>query len=316
MPFLEPKVKHSEAVQLGRKAQHWYPDLILGLFIFSVAVLVFFQYMNNTSNNEEQVLDNIIIDGKIISNMLLQQGHPVNWTQNNVERIGISTGNSELNTSKLILFKNLTEKNYSKTKTLLGTSYNYGIIFLNTSGDPRWIGGYTFGSPEFNVSISTSGRMMHDKVNDNDLSFEMNRISLSTGITLLPSNFHTVNQFIFGVIEDPNSPSNADNFFEDIYNGSFVFIDERIIDRTAVAPFIPGTDTFGILGYVHVWDENIKNVSATVVENDDYLDLSIGQKIICPTYRAMNNTKTNESGWDFDAIAKYDTGEAAIARWR
>ena len=80
---------------LTHKAQAWGIDLMVATSIFVVGILIFFIYSLNSFNESEEEIDKLFYDGKLISNYILSEGHPDNWNENNVQKIGIT--NNSLN---------------------------------------------------------------------------------------------------------------------------------------------------------------------------------------------------------------------------
>jgi len=76
--------------QSTNKAQMWFSDFIIGLVIFTIALTIFFGYFFNIFNLQENDLNKVLDDVKIISNFIVGTGSPEDWTSNNVQIIGLS----------------------------------------------------------------------------------------------------------------------------------------------------------------------------------------------------------------------------------
>ena len=70
----------------------------------------------------------MVIDLKTISSSLVLEGYPLNWTNADVQRLGITDGTSRVNQEKLTQLINL---DYDNRKSLLNTQYDYYIFFKN-----------------------------------------------------------------------------------------------------------------------------------------------------------------------------------------
>jgi len=112
----------------SKKSQAWGMDVLVAITIFSLTIFVFFVFTTNQSGEAKQILKNLQLHGKTISNIILSEGHPADWTEDNVIKIGILTDNI-INNTKLERFYNLTSTNYNQTKILFNTPYNYFFFF-------------------------------------------------------------------------------------------------------------------------------------------------------------------------------------------
>ncbi|MBD3252167.1 hypothetical protein GF386_00355 [Candidatus Pacearchaeota archaeon] len=109
---------------ISKKAQAWGMDLIIGFSIFIFVLSVFYIYSLNQSGGEINIIETLIYDGNLITNSIFSEGHPVEWNETNVTKIGILSDN-KINETKLESFYNLTKNNYDKTKILFNTKYDY-----------------------------------------------------------------------------------------------------------------------------------------------------------------------------------------------
>ena len=116
-----------------KKSQIWYSDFILGLAIFIIIFLVSVKYVTEHYTLARESSDEIIYTGKIISESIMSNGVPENWNQTNVFRIGLTNGNQILNLTKVYYFANLTETQYTRTKSLFGSRYDYLVYFKNNN---------------------------------------------------------------------------------------------------------------------------------------------------------------------------------------
>lgn len=124
-----------------KKAQAWGFDIIVATGIFIFGIIAFFLYTINYPTGEQEKLDELLYEGNIIADNLLSEGHPINWTTDTVSKIGL-INNKTINQDKLEYFYNLSESDYGRTKSILGTKYNYFINFstpIEISGE--YIGG-------------------------------------------------------------------------------------------------------------------------------------------------------------------------------
>ena len=120
----------------GRKGQIWVSDFVVGMLIFGLAGFIFFKAYANFIFQRGGDFDELLIDAKSISNVMVYTGYPQNWTEADVQRIGITDGTSTINQTKLRRFKNLSLTDYQRTKELLGVNHDYLIIFQEAQGNP------------------------------------------------------------------------------------------------------------------------------------------------------------------------------------
>lgn len=97
-----------------------------GLALFLIGIMIFFIYSINQPFQAKENLELLSYDGKIIADNLLTEGYPKNWNSNNVVVLGLTTEN-KINQTKLENLYSMIyiENNYTKTKNLFGTQYDY-----------------------------------------------------------------------------------------------------------------------------------------------------------------------------------------------
>lgn len=116
---------------LNQKAQAWGFDIIVATGIFIFGIIAFFLYTINYPTGEQEKLDDLLYEGNIIADNLLSEGYPENWTTSTVSKIGILS-NRVVSQEKLEYFNQLSTTEYGRTKTILGTKYNYFINFSSS----------------------------------------------------------------------------------------------------------------------------------------------------------------------------------------
>jgi hypothetical protein len=114
-----------------KRAQVWGLDVMMGFALFLVAMMIFFAYSINYSSESTETFELLTYDGNLIAQSILSQGYPENWDPSNVEKIGL-TDENKINQTKLENFYYLISNgNYSKTKRMFNTNYDYYIFFEN-----------------------------------------------------------------------------------------------------------------------------------------------------------------------------------------
>jgi len=120
------------------KAQVWYTDFIIALLIFVIALVIYYEYTTNLSNQDKGLLDDLLGDAKTISSSLVSAGYPTNWTNTTVERIGLTNNDQRIDETKLDAFLGMT---YKDSRKVFGTKYDYFVFFEDRNNDITEIGG-------------------------------------------------------------------------------------------------------------------------------------------------------------------------------
>ncbi|MFH1209521.1 MAG: hypothetical protein V1663_01915 [archaeon] len=129
---------------ISTKSQLWSIDFLLGMFIFILSIIFLYNYIINTPINSDST---IISESYIISSSLLSKGYPIDWTLNNVSKIGI-VSDKRINSTKL---EYLSEMDYSETKSKLNIFNDYYIFFLDKNNQLYLINNITgIGKPNVN----------------------------------------------------------------------------------------------------------------------------------------------------------------------
>ena len=161
----------SISIKISTKAQAWYMDFAIALFLFAFTLAVYFSYTNNFQNKEEDSLDIILTDAKAISSSLTLSGYPKNWDNMTVIRIGIAD-EQKVNSTKVSLFKRIS---YAKTKKIFGTIYDYFVFFTNSKGEVLNVNGVCgVGYPLINTSYNIQSAYYYSDEADSFLKKFMN----------------------------------------------------------------------------------------------------------------------------------------------
>jgi hypothetical protein len=123
-----------------KNAQAWGMDLMVGLMLFSFGIATFYLYSINNQGESRENFERINYDGNKIMNSILSEGYPLEWNTSNFIKIGILSGD-KVNQTKLENFYNLTQNNYSITKAVFSTKYDYYFITDNITYGTKAIEG-------------------------------------------------------------------------------------------------------------------------------------------------------------------------------
>jgi len=114
----------------SKKGQAWGTDLTFGFLIFSMGIIIFFVYAINYTSESKENFEIMLYEGENIVQSILSEGSPVNWNETTVTSIGI-LNDGKINETKLELFYNFTQSNYSTSKTIFDSSYDYYFFLDN-----------------------------------------------------------------------------------------------------------------------------------------------------------------------------------------
>jgi len=126
---------------ISTKSQVWYLDYIIGIFIFTICILLFFKFIPNIDHQELDSINEVYLDARTVSNSLATAGYPNNWTNETVERIGITNGNNVISSEKLKEFKKMVDTDYKKTRTLFNLRSDYVVYFTDKNDKPTNLSG-------------------------------------------------------------------------------------------------------------------------------------------------------------------------------
>ncbi|MFH1711593.1 MAG: hypothetical protein ABH840_04740 [Nanoarchaeota archaeon] len=113
---------------MNKKSQAWGIDLIIAVIIFTAGITFFYLYSLNSSGSEDK-FETLSDEGKLVSSIILSDGEPIDWNSGNVRKLGILS-NNEINETKLEMFYQIATSDYSRTKILFNTGYDY-LFFLS-----------------------------------------------------------------------------------------------------------------------------------------------------------------------------------------
>jgi len=120
--------------KFGKKGQVWYIDFMVGLLILITAVIIYYQFQGTFTDESESEWQEMIIDAKAITSSLISSGYPSDWTNDTVDLIGLTDGNYRINSTKVMMFQNMS---YKRAKNLLNTRFNF-YFFLESENGTRF----------------------------------------------------------------------------------------------------------------------------------------------------------------------------------
>lgn len=123
----------------NKQAQIWSLDLMAGMTLFLIGIVIFFIYSLNQPGEAEDNLELLFYEGKVTANSLVSSGFPEKWDSNSVITLGIADDGRINNTKLKSLHDMINAGNYTQTKNILNTRFDYYFFFENnmTSIDPN-----------------------------------------------------------------------------------------------------------------------------------------------------------------------------------
>jgi hypothetical protein len=116
-----------------KEAQVWFFDFMIGVLIFSSAIIIYFNTREDFSDAREIFLEDLVTRSKIATEDLMSIGYPENWNATNLTRIGLIGDDKKIDVSKITQFYNLTPSMARNYLGLEGARYFVFIEYLNDS---------------------------------------------------------------------------------------------------------------------------------------------------------------------------------------
>ncbi|MBI2449633.1 hypothetical protein HYV49_05035 [Candidatus Pacearchaeota archaeon] len=310
-----------------KKAQVWSLDIIVGVTIFIIAIIIFYIYTINLSDEAESSSDDLNIDADFISSNILSEGSPRNWNKTNVLIPGIVTDN-KINETKLVALAQLSKDNYDKSRQLLGTKYDYFVFLENKDGlvyfgkNQCGIGSakateqnisifkvaYYIGKEKQILNLTIGVNFTVDIYCEKNNNYENGSEACNSNVKGKTQYLNNVSKYNLTILEDVHFDE-SDFAILNLYvlNGGKVFISEHFnFDYAFGIKYIAGNNP----NPVRIVAQDIYNV----------LNLTIGADYDIKDGPTVNNTSTvpgAENVSDYVVIGRYNSGTGAggIVRW-
>jgi hypothetical protein len=118
----------NSCTKCNKKGQVWTADAMIGLMLFVVVLIIVVKVAFSMYPSQAHIV--VYRDAVHLSDALLSQGYPVNWTATEVMLPGIAE-NNRINTTQLSNFKAL---DYYRAKTLMHTTSDFLFFIKNSTG--------------------------------------------------------------------------------------------------------------------------------------------------------------------------------------
>lgn len=280
-----------------KRGQAWYIDYILATFIFVIGLIVYIEFESNISQEEEGTLNELVFDSETLTNNLMSEGVPRNWSVSDVNIPGLLSNKS----LDRIKYNSFTQLNYDLTRYIFGTTFHFSLHFQDRDSNTIYIAkNCKAGNSAINSTLVSldpvayyydTGRENHTGYYSGILNLhvynESNKSAFLSGL----EDYDTV------IVEDPLlDDEDLENLTEFVQNGGRLFISGEILDKSSYA----------FLGNTH--NSTPASTNATVIFEEEYLDLYIGDLI------SFDATPQIEAGTGSMAIANYSINSSAIVR--
>lgn len=117
----------------NKKAQVWLSDYTLSMLLFILAALISVKIIINSfsANTDFQELKT---EASKISEILMSEGYPVDWTNETVIRPGLLT-DRRLNQTKVAHAMDHAYLNYTFLKFMLQAKHDFAVVFEHPNGE-------------------------------------------------------------------------------------------------------------------------------------------------------------------------------------
>ncbi len=284
--MLRPRVRsHS------KKAQMWFGDFTLGVFIFTFMLIAFYIYTASVLKPDVASMDLVISDAQAASSSLIGAGTPLNWTNATVTTIGITNNDHRVNRSKLHQFNALS---YNQTRKLFGIASDYYVYFENENQSAINVEGICgVGHTIFNETYNTSVAYYFDSPTDAHLMpYAQTMLSADTyssqpgydDIVDLAQNLLSYNVVI---LEDPfftlvQLTTHKEAFENFTRSGGKLIVTGELVN----AP----NQNFSGITFNKKALQTLQDRNATIIDTDHAFDYHIGQDVVFDVAHYVDNT--------------------------
>lgn len=122
---------------LKRRSQIYFTDYIVAILIFVVFITIYHFYSQTIMENQSEDLNLLILEAKVVSNSLLSQGIPWNWSDyehvnETTIRIGLMNEENVVYMDKLEHFYNMS---YNISKYLFQIKNEFYVYMKNQNDE-------------------------------------------------------------------------------------------------------------------------------------------------------------------------------------
>ncbi|RJQ16827.1 hypothetical protein C4573_02060 [Candidatus Woesearchaeota archaeon] len=296
------------------KAQSWSVDFSLGLLIFLLAGILSFKLLANTTqpNTFQEVYD----EAKYLSESFMDEGYPINWTNDTVVKIGLLKEN-KFQVSKYL---NLSVMSYGKTKQHLNTVAEYYIYFENEYGQALNISGLC-GYGHSDVTLLPA---------ENKAAYYF--FDASEGFMAYPMEGYAATMYAKSgeSIAGITTIGDFDALLDSLQNYHLVFLENPHLSEsvslhteaeavTLLENWVAQGNTLFITQQAGINESFNVNFSSGLpsgvnpvnITNNVYFNFTLGEAL----YFAQLDTVQNINADDYVLIGNYSDGKSAMARW-
>jgi tRNA(Met) C34 N-acetyltransferase TmcA len=140
------------------KAQAWYLDVVMAVFIFTAGIIAYHHYNLNTENIDKSKMKEMSFQADTLSTELLSSGYPRDWNESSVVKVGLTSNDQHISGQKWAQFSSI---NYNLSKQLLGMTYDFVVFFEGKEGNVTPVGGICgVGSSRAQFTLLTNSTCM------------------------------------------------------------------------------------------------------------------------------------------------------------
>lgn len=136
-------------------------DMMVAVAIFVGAALIFYTYIVSITQIRDDRLGMLISNAEIISENLVGEGVPANWTDQEASIAGLLDSRGRLSELKLSMFLTVANNNYRTAKRIVGTDRDFRVSFVDRHGmayEPGGVGAvggnFTLADPDSIVTVN------------------------------------------------------------------------------------------------------------------------------------------------------------------
>ena len=161
---------------ISTKSQIWELDLIVAIAIFITVFFIFYTYTSDLADLQNDKMDLLIHDGRLVSDQLVSAGYPLNWDSDpgNAIFVGLTDGNKRIVPDKVTAAVN--DLTYAELRKIFGINNDFYAFFLYKDNPTNVDGIFGFGKPGVDQNNITQREDPEDLVKIERLLFYDSKI--------------------------------------------------------------------------------------------------------------------------------------------
>lgn len=294
--------------------QAWYGDFAVALLVFIIGLVVYHTFTLNISGGDRAFFEEISLDAQTVSSNLLLTGEPFNWDRYNVVTIGLTGNDQTIKHEKITEFAAL---NYTESRKLLGTTFEYFLFFVDKDGIPKNVEGVCgVGSELINSSYSEKTAYYQSVGGSTRLRSFMENVMMSDmylegGLNDLSVLVPIIDTYSLVVFEHPQFSA------ADIAAHQTAL--EQFVSQGGKAVFLGHTtipQPTPMLGveFQQKIAQNPEDRNATVIQEDEFINLGSNEQFFFDEANSITNVNIDASNFT-QSVRFVQDSAIAVARW-